>query len=241
MNKQINDRLCACGCKNPITHFNQKTVYLPGHCVRKSHITDEQRAKRNAKLDKAKLKAAQNPRPCACGCGGEVISVNKQTRYIGHHAHRGKGMSESHKKSVRNANLGSKRTPEQLQKLSKSKVKSWADGVYDRTVLYPWRGTPTLYKDVTFRSKLEARVAYLMDHHSVSWLYEPVRFILDGFTYLPDFYLPEFDCYIEVKPDENGPRLEKTVALRDAGYKVITVFSKEVREIEKLVPRLFKN
>jgi len=59
----------------------------------------------------------------------------------------------------------------------------------------------TNYKGYRFRSRLEARWAVFMDALNVKWTYEPEGFDL-GETgwYLPDFYLPKLDCYLEIKP-----------------------------------------
>jgi hypothetical protein len=63
---------------------------------------------------------------------------------------------------------------------------------------------PTRYENVLFRSRLEARWAVYFSMRKWSWVYEPQRFKLkNGKSYLPDFYLPDFHCHIEVKPTRN--------------------------------------
>ena len=58
----------------------------------------------------------------------------------------------------------------------------------------------TRYKGYHFRSRLEARWAVFFDCIGVKWLYEPQGFTLkSGENYLPDFYLPEIDTWLEVK------------------------------------------
>ncbi|MBQ8010025.1 MAG: hypothetical protein IJ265_00505 [Oscillospiraceae bacterium] len=58
----------------------------------------------------------------------------------------------------------------------------------------------TEYKGYLFRSRLEARWAVFFDACGIEWEYEPEGLILsDGTHYLPDFYLPDFHCYFEVK------------------------------------------
>jgi hypothetical protein len=59
----------------------------------------------------------------------------------------------------------------------------------------------THYKGYRMRSRLEARWACFMDALGVHWQYEPEGFDLgaDGW-YLPDFYLPDQDVYVEIKP-----------------------------------------
>lgn len=57
----------------------------------------------------------------------------------------------------------------------------------------------TYYNGHYFRSRLEARWAMALDLMGVKWLYEHEGFNIDGAGYLPDFYLPDFDFWIEVK------------------------------------------
>lgn len=59
----------------------------------------------------------------------------------------------------------------------------------------------TRYKGYSFRSRTEARYAVAFDSIGVPWEYEVQGFDLgDGVRYLPDFWMPSLDLYIEVKP-----------------------------------------
>ncbi|MDP9367891.1 MAG: hypothetical protein M3Q03_06390 [Chloroflexota bacterium] len=58
---------------------------------------------------------------------------------------------------------------------------------------------PTRYKGITFRSRTEARWAYFFDELGVPWDYEPEQYTDGKTAYLPDFYLPDQDCFWEVK------------------------------------------
>jgi len=61
----------------------------------------------------------------------------------------------------------------------------------------------TNYRGVTFRSRLEARWAVFFSELSIPFIYEPEGFeFKDGTRYLPDFYLPKQDFYVEIKPIE---------------------------------------
>lgn len=63
----------------------------------------------------------------------------------------------------------------------------------------------TQYKGYSFRSRLEARWAVFFDAIGIQYQYEPEGFDLgDLGWYLPDFYLPEVDAWIEIKPN-NSP------------------------------------
>ena len=58
----------------------------------------------------------------------------------------------------------------------------------------------TEYKGYRFRSRLEARWAVFFDEMGIKYEYEPEGIVLsDGTHYLPDFFLPDFNCYFEVK------------------------------------------
>ncbi len=57
----------------------------------------------------------------------------------------------------------------------------------------------TKYKGYRFRSRLEARWAVFFDEMGIEYQYEPEGFEVDGMRYLPDFYLPDSNKYVEVK------------------------------------------
>lgn len=59
---------------------------------------------------------------------------------------------------------------------------------------------PTIFSGVTFRSRLEARWALLLDALGVAWRYEAEGFNLPSGYYLPDFWLPEPRLWLEIKP-----------------------------------------
>lgn len=61
----------------------------------------------------------------------------------------------------------------------------------------------TFYNGYRFRSRLEARWAVFFDSAFIEYQYEPEGYVLDdGSCYLPDFYLPLFHLYVEIKPSD---------------------------------------
>ena len=65
----------------------------------------------------------------------------------------------------------------------------------------------TIYNGYRFRSRLEARWAVFFDAAGIRYEYEPEGFECKPFgektyRYLPDFYLPDFKVYAEVKPNK---------------------------------------
>lgn len=58
----------------------------------------------------------------------------------------------------------------------------------------------TSYDGYRFRSRLEAKWAVFFNALYIKYEYEPEGFNFDGEWYLPDFYLPDYNIYVEVKP-----------------------------------------
>jgi hypothetical protein len=72
----------------------------------------------------------------------------------------------------------------------------------------------TRYNGYRFRSRTEARWAVFLDELGIKYVYEPEGFNLNGLWYLPDFEIPEWDCYIEIKPTWPPTRQELDKAIR---------------------------
>jgi hypothetical protein len=64
------------------------------------------------------------------------------------------------------------------------------------------KAIPTQYRNLEFRSRLEARWAVWFDEMLIPWTYEPEGFIVDGVAYLPDFYVTSINkgVFVEIKP-----------------------------------------
>lgn len=86
------------------------------------------------------------------------------------------------------------------------------------------RGKAGIRKDISkkiyFYSRWEANMARLFNFLNVKWVYQPKVFDLKTQTYTPDFYLPEYNTYIEVKNF-----LWKYSKIRDAKFRKL--FPKE--------------
>ena len=79
----------------------------------------------------------------------------------------------------------------------------------------------TKYKGYRFRSRLEARWAVFLDVLSAKYTYEREGFDLDGQWYLPDFYVPSWNCWIEIKgKDPSAEEIAKCEALAQASGKI---------------------
>jgi hypothetical protein len=68
------------------------------------------------------------------------------------------------------------------------------------------RAMQTMFHGTRYKSRTEARWAVFFWTLQIPCEYEPEGFVFDGekVTYLPDFYLPEQDCFVEVKSISKG-------------------------------------
>lgn len=84
----------------------------------------------------------------------------------------------------------------------------------------------TMYAGTLFRSRLEARWAVFFDELGIKWEFEPEGYVV-GLSdpiadadrtvhYLPDFYLPNTETWVEVKGDED--RLDRDLLCAASDY-----------------------
>lgn len=85
----------------------------------------------------------------------------------------------------------------------------------------------TKYRGYRFRSRLEARWAVFFDHLGVPWEYEREGFDLGKHGwYLPDFWLPKEQSWLEVKPDipiDEHAAAKAVTLSKITGYQVLMV------------------
>jgi len=89
------------------------------------------------------------------------------------------------------------------------------------------------YKENYMRSSWEYKFAFFLDCSNINWQYEPKRFYMENITYLPDFYLPEFDCYIEIKGffNKNGKERFDTFKQNYPNINIKVLMLKELQEL----------
>ena len=82
----------------------------------------------------------------------------------------------------------------------------------------------TYYNGYKFRSRLEARWAVFFDEAKIRYEYEPEGLKLqNGLCYLPDFYLPDENMYVEVKPPRAGAYKDIIKATKFVGNGIDTL------------------
>ena len=76
----------------------------------------------------------------------------------------------------------------------------------------PVKPIETLYKGCLFRSRLEARWATFFDALGICWRYEVEGYETPRGMYLPDFWLPDQDYIVEIKPTYPGEDEQQKLA-----------------------------
>lgn len=83
----------------------------------------------------------------------------------------------------------------------------------------------TIYNGYRFRSRLEARWAVFFDTLGIRYEYEWQDYVVGGKRYLPDFWLPEQQCFVEIKgQDPKDSEIEKIGDLACATQKNAHLF-----------------
>jgi hypothetical protein len=91
------------------------------------------------------------------------------------------------------------------------------------------KAIPTRYNGIFYRSRLEGRWAIFFNILGINTLYEYEGYDLDGINYLPDFYLPDLDCYVEIKGLKPSREEQyKAYKLSELSHKVVHIFSGSV-------------
>lgn len=109
------------------------------------------------------------------------------------------------------------------------------------------RGKAGIRKDISstiyFYSRWEANMARLYTYLGVKWIYAPTSFDLKGQTYTPDFYLPQYNTYIEVKNFWWKYSVERDRKFRKLypTLKLEVILKKDYLEIEKEYSSLIEN
>jgi hypoxanthine phosphoribosyltransferase len=75
--------------------------------------------------------------------------------------------------------------------------------------------------EVRFAHNAERELARLLDVYGIAWEYEPVTFVLERFddgrprrAFTPDFYLPDFDSFVELTTLDQRLVTRKNAKLR---------------------------
>lgn len=150
----------------------------------------------------------------------ETWTPSLETRILWSQQRRGRKLSEHTKQKLRSKRL---------------------EGAYRNSRGYPTskicHDEDRLGRVWTFRSTWELRAARLLDHlELITWFYEPkVLLLTDGRTYTPDFWVEEWNRFVEIKGWSRGKRdLSKVKAAIHDGVPIEVVLDISEWEIKNL-------
>jgi len=109
------------------------------------------------------------------------------------------------------------------------------------------RGKAGIRKDINktiyFYSRWEANIARLFNYLRIKWTFQPKTFDLGSQTYTPDFYLPDYNIYIEVKNFlwEYSKIRDKKFRKLYPDIELILLLKKNYLELERGYAHLIKN
>ena len=91
----------------------------------------------------------------------------------------------------------------------------------------------TIYNGYRFRSRLEARWAVFFDRMGISYEYEKEGYQLEnGEKYLPDFWLPDNNQFLEVKPTKFTKQERNKCVLLSKGTGFVVILADGIPDIK---------
>jgi hypothetical protein len=115
------------------------------------------------------------------------------------------------------------------KKISKA-MKGNKNPMYGKTCPHSKYGQ---YNNIWMRSGYEIAYAKYLDKQGIKWQYEPKRFYFCNLSYLPDFYLPESDTYVEIKGwwRKQFQKRFKLFKKYNPKIKIIVLMQKELKKL----------
>lgn len=84
---------------------------------------------------------------------------------------------------------------------------------------------PRTFNGVTFRSTTEARFAALFSRLGLVWSYEAEGYTDGDVSAMPDFWLPRFAAFLEIKHSDDYNRMKPAAVARASGTCVLVATS----------------
>ena len=217
----------------------------PADCACWKH-SEETRQKQAAAATGRRISAATRAKIAAggkkctpdCTCGRHMVSAEARRKISESWKNRTPEQEERRLKALREKLVGNKWaegavfSDTERKRRSDFSKKMWADGVFQGDSRPFFGKTAGIHNGVNMRClNSEGVFARDLDEAGIAWEYEPKRFKLSWCSYTPDFYLPEFDIWVEVKgyPKQVGNWAKKMDYFRrETGKTLVLVFQKEL-------------
>lgn len=167
----------------------------------KGRIVSEETRKKSSISHIGKTLSEETKRKIGEAQKGKIIS--EETKKKMSKAKKGKKISEEARKKISEGNKGKIISEETRAKTSASISKLILEGKFN----FHNHFKTGYYKGNFYRSSWEFKAMKYFDRNNIVWQYEPKRFYLKELKryYVPDFYLPDLNKYIEIKGRIGNP------------------------------------
>lgn len=212
---ELTCKYCNRICKNSNSHRNHERLCKSNPNRQKTVLEDKEWRAKNIKPEH--LKENQYTKAKRLGIDPPILS--KETRYKLGSGLRGKKLTQETKDKI---SAGMKRAvKENPDSYSKNNVSGRVKHVD--------------YKGVRLKGSWEVKVAKWLDSQNIQWESEarPQEYIFENSTktYFPDFYLKDFEIFIEVK----GYKTEKDEAKWEQfPFELLIIDGSNINKLEKL-------
>lgn len=222
-------QLCDFGCGNIAIHYFSSTKRW---CCAKSANSCPQNKKKNSIANKGKTKKYSKPHQPMLGKHPWNFSLTKETNVIV--ANIAEKTSQ-----IRLGKPGHLQTDKTKQQISDTAKKNKKSGGYRLGAGHSngcWYTTLNK-RQVYFDSSWELAYAKFLDESNINWIRNTQKFEYqyqdETKNYIPDFYLPDSDVYIEIKGYIIDKDKYKWEALRNIHHKQLKVLTrKELTEMK---------
>ena len=152
----------------------------------------------------------------------------------------GKTHSEETRKRISEIQIGRKASEKTKQRMSQSQKESYLSGKRNHPEhSYAKNG----FRDDIghfVRSTWEANIARILIYENIVYEYEPKTFDLGEMTYLPDFFIPSKNLYIEVK-GYMSDKAKKQIELFNKNYWLMVIDETYYNELSDCYKSLLNN
>lgn len=117
-----------------------------------------------------------------------------------------------------------------VKRCPKCSTKGKNNGMFGKIAKH---GKRIKYKNILMRSSWEIVFAQFLDLSGIGYLYESKRFYFKDNSYSPDFYIPEWDLYIEIKGWWNNKAKKKFNLFKKyySNIKIRVLMHEELQEL----------
>mgnify|MGYP001465051935 CR=1 FL=1 len=135
-----------------------------------------------------------------------------------------KEKAEKEKLKLKKALTGVKRTKEACENLSKSAAKRILEGKHRNN----WTNKRYKYNNINFRSNWEVNLAKILEELNINYEYEKHKIKMDNNKhYIPDFYLPKYNTFVEVKGCMDEYSIYKYKQMKKQNKNIIHIMSND--------------